>query len=533
MAAIGPNWIAQPTGDQARPEKVADERELYAWIRRNSGAYADTKPLAPIGILYVHEQSLLRRFNQKGEDKISDAELLAGSYDGKTREALFMSLAAGWPAKLITPEEMKRGLPPEMKTVLLTGLTPTDGTWNWYDGLETQLKTFVQNGGQLLLDNESVLPNGINGVKTNLQIRSYITQGDKGTHGESPDKTPILFERNAANIPLLRAAMKGQTPPIATSSEPTIWAVPHQTGDVTYVTVVNNRVEKGQITDKAFVPQTATLNWNTGNAIYNVSAGQKIAADAAKTVDLTRDAVALFAIPNAPITTPQITFAPAADGFYRATVNVGPRGVPVEITMSQNGQSATIYGASGTPIELPARVGVAANFAVTATELLSKQKAETNLTTTVATPPRGNAVAPAVMAFSARKEVPLTIALTPEQAKDAKVSALAAKLRDFYKKAGRNVTIGSVDAIDEGGVVIGLQQTRTMQRYPQWQTVDRDLVLLGTPATNVLLLDQKRGGLLDGSGAQITFSPFVGEYQALNFVGDEAALQNIVAQVIQ
>lgn len=530
VAAIGPNWIAQPSGDQARPEKVAEQRELYAWIHRNGGAYAGTRPIAPIGILYVNEQSLLRRFNQKGDDKISDAELLAGSHDGKTREALFLCLAAGWPAKLITPEEWKRGLPPEMKTVLLTGLTPTDGTWNWYDGLEGQLKTFVANGGQLLLDNESVTPNGVSVVKTNLQIRSYITQGDGGTGGKTIDKTALLFARNAANIPLLQAAMKGQSAPIATSSEPTIWAVPHRTGDLTYVTVVNNRVDAGQATEKAFVPQTATLNWNTTNAIYDVDAGSQITADAAKTVDLTRDAARLYAVPDAAITAPQISFAPNDDGFYRATVNVGPRGVPVEIVMSQGGQSVTIYGASGAPIPLPARVGSAASFAVSVTELLSKQKAQATLTT-AATPTQRDAVAPAIAAFAARKDVPLTIALTPEQDADAKISALAAKLRDFYRKAGRTVTIGSVDANENGGIVIGLQNARTMQKYPQWQTVSSDLVLLGTPQTNVFLLDQQRGDLLDGAGAQVTFSPFVGEYQALNLLGEGAALEKLVTEL--
>ena len=531
VTAIGPNWIAQPSGDQARPEKVADEKELYAWIHRNGGVYAHTKPLAPVGILYVNGQSLLRRFNQKGDDKISDAELLAGSHDGKTREALFLCLASGWPAKLITPEEWKRGLPPEMKTVLLTGLTPTDGTWNWSDGLETQLKAFVQSGGRLLLDNESVLPAGVNGVKTHLQIRSYITQGDSGAHGLSPDKTALLFARNAANIPLLRAAMQGQSAPIASLSDQTIWAVPHQTGDVTYVTVVNAAVKPGQSTADAFVPQTATLKWNTDKPIYDVNRGEKISVEAAQKVDLTGDAVALFAVPNAPITAPVVSFAPGDDGFYRANVGVGARGVPVEIEISQGGQSATIYGASGNPFALPARVGTAANFQVAATELLSGQKATATLAVKAA--PIQAAIAPAIRAFAARKSVPLTLALTPEQAKDPQFSALAAKLRDFYRRAGRTVQIGSVDTDQNGGIVVGLQPTRTMQKYPQWQTVEADVVLFGTPQSNVLLFDQSRGGLLDGDGAQVTFSPFVGEYQALNFMGDAASLAAQVAAAMR
>ena len=515
VAAIGPNWLAQPTGEQAQPEKVAEQRELYAWIQRNGGAYANTKPLAPIGILYVNEQALLRRFNQTDDNKISDAELLNGSHDGKTREALFLCLAAGWPAKLITPDEWKRGLPAEMKTVLLTGLTPTDGSWNWYDGLENQLVTFAANGGKLLLDNESVLPTGVSGVKTGLQIRSYVTQGDGGTKGQSPDKTALLFARNAGNIPLLQAAMQGQTAPLATSSDSTVWAIPHQTGDVTYLTVVNAAVKSGQSTAQAFVPQTATLQWNTNSAIYDVNRSEKVTA---QKVDLTQNAVALFAVPNAPVTSPRLSFAPGADGFYRADVNVGPRGVPVELTIASGDQNATIYGASGTPIALPAKVGQAASFEVGATELLSKQK--TVATLSVKAAPAKTEASPEVRAFAARKNVPLTIALTPEQSADAQISALAARLRDYYRKAGRQVEIGGIEA---GGVVVGLQPTRLMQKYPQWRTIESDLVLLGTPQTNVLLLDQKRGGLLDGSGAQVTFSPFVGEFQALNLVGATAA----------
>jgi hypothetical protein len=68
------------------------------------------------------------------------------------------------------------------------------------------------------------------------------------------------------------------------------------------------------------------------------------------------------------------------------------------------------------------------------------------------------------------------------------------------------------------------------QLYPQWKTVETDLVLLGSRSNNVLLMDQDRGyllppgvdGLKKGQGIVcLTFSPFIGECQAVNVIASD------------
>jgi hypothetical protein len=226
--AIGTAWLAQPVGPFARPQTVQNQTELFAWIHRYGGAYARTRPDASIGVLYVHPQSLLRNVNT--DAKASDDAVLKGSHEGKTTEALFLCHAAGWPARIVTSDELKRGLPSGMKTVLLVGLNTLDDSWHWFDGLEADLKKFAGAGGQFLLDDESVLPQGLTGQKLDLKVRAYISQGEGGTKGPSIDRTQFLLNRNADNILKLRAAMITVPAPVAASGEPTIWAVPHTYG---------------------------------------------------------------------------------------------------------------------------------------------------------------------------------------------------------------------------------------------------------------------------------------------------------------
>ena len=149
--------------------------------------------------------------------------------------------------------------------------------------------------------------------------------------------------------------------------------------------------------------------------------------------------------------------------------------------------------------------------------------------------------AASVAKFAARKPVALTIALTPEQARDGKIGEQARALEAFYRKQGRTVSIGSVAP---GGVVESLQPLRSPHRFPQWKTVAADLVLFGTAANNVLLLDETRAEIFPvglatpAPGAAevvLTRSPFVGEYDALNVIaadaaGMAAAVRTIVAQ---
>ena len=97
-----------------------------------------------MGVLYVNDQALMRPV--VGGDRTPDDQLLRGSHEGKTFEALFLCHQAGWPAKIVTPEELRRGLPPSVKALLLVGLPRVDDTWHWYDGLTPLLSAFVARG---------------------------------------------------------------------------------------------------------------------------------------------------------------------------------------------------------------------------------------------------------------------------------------------------------------------------------------------------------------------------------------------------
>jgi hypothetical protein len=137
----------------------------------------------------------------------------------------------------------------------------------------------------------------------------------------------------------------------------------------------------------------------------------------------------------------------------------------------------------------------------------------------------------ALSKFAARKHVALMIALTPEQHRDATLVAQAKALADFYRQQGR-IVAEAIATVAPGGVVEGLQPLKSPHRYPQWKTVSADLVLFGTPASNVLLLDQQRGQLFPAGFAApsngeaevvYTRSPFVGEYDVVNVIASDTA----------
>jgi hypothetical protein len=458
IEAIGTTFLAAPTGSEAKPQTIAEQKELFAWIHKHGGVYKDSKPLASVGVLYMHPQALLRRVNQDANAK--DEVLLRGSHEGKTTEALWLCHAAGWPAKIITPEELKRGLAPEMKSILLTGLNRFDDSWSWSNDLEKELKSFVARGGRIILDDESVVPNGVASTKTDLKIHSYVPQSET-------DWTPKLFARNKSNIQLLRAALQGVEKPIVTSDNPTIWAIPHQTADVQYVTVVNWGYEEGKNASQFVKPQTGTLKWNSTRPVYDLNSGKKLTAQEVQTVDLTKDGFVVFALPKSE--------------FSVSTRRVARR--------NPDGVASSIYvpllqrALPSTPIE---------KFAV--------------------------------------RRAPLVIALTPEQQADARMQVLAKKLSDFYAKQGRKV---EVRAVAPGDVVLSLQELN-LQKLPRWKTIDADLVLLGNAQNNLLIFDQVRGGLLDAttSGAKVTYSPFAGEFQALNIAADDVAgLEKAITQL--
>ncbi len=519
---IGTSFLASPTN--ARPRVYGEQKELYGFLKSRGGAFRNTRPDAQIGVLYVNEQALLRKPNQ--ESNPSDQALFDGSHEGKTTEALILCHAAGFPAKIITPEELKRGLSTSMKAVLLVGLNREDETWLWSDGLEADLTKFIAGGGKILRDAQSVSP--VDSIETGIKVRAYIAQG-AGTEG-GEDRMPLILERNQANIGSLKTAMAGIEKPVAKSEDPTIWAVPHTTGDVQYVTVVNWGHVKGKNASRVVKPQTGTLKWNTTKAIYDLDEGKATTLEAAKAVDLTRNGFQIYALPSKAVSQPVLTTSVDADGFYQVKVDVsGMKGVPVEIKLVGEAESAIVSGASGENIKLPFRNEEATTIQLTATELLSGLTANLAVTTTDAG--TVNLVEKSrlsgIQRFMERRDR-LVLALTPAQDKDPVFKDLAGKLATLLESKGRKVELGS---IAPNGVVSSPQPLKTSQTFPRWRTVEADLVLLGHAQNNLLIFDQVRGGILGStSGAFVTYSPFVGEHQVLNFVGDAEQIQNAVIQ---
>ena len=542
IQGIGTNFLPGISGDRAQPEIAAFEKEMALWMRKYGGVYAAAKPVATIGVFYSHHQALQRRVLTGSEPKSVD--LFAGSHEGRATEALFLCHAAGWPARLITYQEVARGpLPESMKAILLVGLDQADATWSWGPGLEPRLREFLARGGRILTDSESVCAVPV--TTTDLKIAAYVAQSHV-------DPTPLLFARNADNIGKLRAAMEGVPAPIAAWDNPRLWAIPTECGTTLYVTAVNQAFAEGKESGEwlrpadpkatkpevwktkanasLYVkPQTGALKWNTTRPIYDVRLGRKLSAEEAAKVDLTEDAFRWYALPAAEVVAPEVTFAVGASGFYEAKptmMNGGElSGIPVEITVRGPQDSATVYGATGQGIRLPINErSESGDFAVTVTELLTGLKTDGTIHTNI---PPGKPVTTlreeaALAKFAKRKHVTLTIALTPEQAKNAALTAHAKTLAGFYEKKGRHVTIGTVAP---GGVVESLQPLRSPNRFPQWKTIATDLVLLGTPANNVLLRDQARAQIFprDFVGVIYTRSPFVGEYDAVNVIASDAA----------
>ena len=561
VQGVGTNFLAHPEGDGAHPNTAAAQAEMNAWMHKFGGVYARTQPEPTIGIFYGYTEAVQRRV-LLGEQP-PEEELLRGSQEGKVVEALFICQAAGWPARVITHQEILRGpLPASMKAILLVGLDQPDSTRNWSAGLEPMLQKFLDRGGRILTDDESVCP--VSSTKTGMKVAAYVTQ-------MNVDPTPMLFARNVENISQLRNAVQEVAPPVATSGSETIWTIPARCADVQYVTVINQAYAEGDEAQERLLPpdpratkpefwklkgnaslyvkpQTGALKWSTDRPIYDVRLGKKITAEEAAQVDLTKDAFQWYALPPREITKPEVSVEKGVSGFYeaRVTLSGGPHmgGVPVELTVTGPNDTATIYGVTEITTRLPLRDSDDGEYTITATELLtglSETAKVTNHASATVTPRaqvqvREMAV---VTKFAARKKVPLTIALTPDQEKDSALEAQARALKDYYQKKGRIVSLGS---INPGGVVESLQPLRSPNRYPQWKTSTTDLVLFGTPANNVLLLDQARGEVLPRNFAPpgpteaallYTRSPYVGECDALDIIatdtaGFTAAVQKLV-----
>jgi hypothetical protein len=564
VQGVGTNFIPAQGGDQDRevPDYI---REMNGWVRRYGGVIARTEPQAVIGVFYGHHQAVLRPV-VTGDDPSPD-NLMAGSHEGKVAEALFLCHAAGLPARVITYQELLREpLPSSMKAVFLVGLEKYDESWNWATGLEKPLGEFLQRGGRIIADETSFSP--VECKRPGLALGAYVAQRDI-------DPTPQLFERNAKNIATLRAEFADATPLVASSGDPDVWVVPAMCGDVQYVTVLNQAFAGGPASTELLraanpkatkperwktkanaslyvPPQTAEIEWRTDRPIYDVRSAQRLTNEQASKPDLTQQGFQWYALPPAEISgielAVQMETAGGANPYYEAIVQTGGerniRGIPVQITISSGKERLELFGATGWPIRLPLTMADLGVWQVFAIDLL----AGTTSGVEIQPPGRINenpqnvsvrVLEPSALTrFALRKTVPLVVALTPEQVKQTRFMEQAKALEAYYRECGRTV---SISRVEPGSVVESLQPLRSPHRYPRWKTVAADLVLIGTPDTNVLVRDQARGGLLpsaegkQGEGrATVAFtrSAFVGEFDVLNVIAsDEAGLTAAVKTI--
>lgn len=532
VRGIGTNTIAANGAENARPDMIVTQGALHAWIERYGAAYAATVPEPTIGVFFGALEAVQKPVNTNENAPLD--ELLRGSHEGKVTEALWLCHAAGWPARVVTYQELLRGpLPSSMKALLFVGLDQSDDSWSWGKGLEPALQQFADRGGRLLLDDESDSP--VPGTKTGLRIASYVTQSEL-------DPTPRLLERNSGNLTKLRAALDGIAPPVASSRDPLAWAVPTRVMDTLYVTAVNwafaegdeakefarpadaratkPEVWKTKANASLYVtPRTAALEWHTKRPIYDLRTQRRLTSEEAERVDFTKDGFQWFALPAAEVATVSLHAEPGRVHVdVKAEDGKALRGIPVEVAVYHDD---TLLTKVSVVSDDTASISTRDANRLVATELLSGKQSEPAAIAPASpgAPPASDA---ALKKFASRKQVPLVIALTPAQEKDAALTAVANKIAARFTQAGRPTRVGHATPAD---VVRSLQPLRSPHRFPQWKTAPVDLVLLGTPQTNVLIMDQARGELFPRGNptSLITKSPFVGECDVLNIFARDAA----------
>ena len=241
-------------------------------------------------------------------------------------------------------------------------------------------------------------------------------------------------------------------------------------------------------------------------------------------------------MPAQPPTAPRLRTSLSADGTVVLRAEIpGCAGLPVAATVRGPDSATTVWGAAGSDIRLPLRAVDAGRWTVACRELASGLASELTLDHPVQTPPPAPAITVRVVgesglvAFASRRDRELVVALTAAQAADPTVVALAERLRAHYAAAGRRVRLGRADPSD---VVLHQQAIEPLLHFPRWHSIDADLVLLGSPAGNVLLFDQARGGLLPTEGPALVhaWSPFRGMCHVVNVLGRDATeLEQAVA----
>lgn len=532
--------------DQQRPDlpalrrsQVEGYRIAAAQTHRLGGSYSRMHATATVGIVYSDAQAISRHLDK------SDPE---GPHEGKTTEALLLANMAGWPTRLVTTQELKRGLDPEIKALLLVGLNRFDATWAWYDGLEPALRAFVQRGGRIIRDHESESP--VDSTATQLRIAAYVKQG-------SPDQLPWLQHRNRPLVAELRSALAGIPRGGLTCDDDRVWIFPSQADECQFFTVanfapapldgapapkmyVNGDAAKAVLSEfrnasRELAPVQAAMTWPTG-LVYDVVTGQ--AVDTTSPLDLGVGARVLVVLPKAP-TAPLLKRVADEAGMARITATIpGAAGLPIEVTVRGVSGEATVYGVVGTPLRLPVAATDPGNWSVMCRELASGCSASLDLTVAAPSVAKDGAVRrigeTGLAAFAGRKDRDLVVALTAAQAADPAMAALAERVRAHYAAAGRKVRVGRADPSD---VVLHQQAVQPLVRHPRWQTIDADLVLFGTHRDQVLMLDQARGSLLpDGTGPMVihTWSPFAGLYHAVNIIGSNTdELEQVVEDLLK
>ncbi len=511
-----------------RQTQMAGYRAASSLAHRLGGSYALMRADATVGIVYSDLQAVSRHL---------DAKDPAGPHEGKTTEALLLCTMAGWPARLVTVDELARGVDPRLQALLLVGLNRFDDTWVWHAGLEAQLAVFTARGGRILRDHESVCPG--DSLATGLEIAAYVKQG-------APDQLPWLQARNRPLLPVLRQHLTGVPRAVATSDDDRVWIFPSRAGDCRFVTVADFAPEPGEPGTKLSVPEAAQallagfrnaarmvaplrpqLAWEAGVQAWDV--GDSAPLDVAAPLDLATTAVRVLVVPQRPPTQPRLTIALAGDGVVTLRADIpGCAGLPIELQVRGAGTAATVWGAVGQVVRLPLTRGDAGTWTITCRELASGLTASLTIDhAPLPAPPTVEAEiqvigAAGLAAFAGRVDRELVVALTAAQAADPALAALAERVRTHYAAAGRRVRIGRADPSD---VVLWQQPIEPLLPYPRWQSLDADVVLFGTPRDNVLLLDQARAGLLaDGVGPALVhaWSPFRGLCHAVDVLGADA-----------
>ncbi len=508
--AIGINWLPLP-GDGEAAKRVTDLQEIHQWTHRLGGVYGITEPIPSVGILYVHQQALRKP-----------------QHLGMTYEAMALCHAAGFPSRIITPEELRRGLPEAMKAVLLVGLDRVEEEWVWFHDLEDSLRAYADRGGRFVIDEPSVAP--VPAIKPGLTMHAWFEQ-------PVPDALQRLLERNQKNISHLREALADIARPIAYSDDPLLWVIPTLAGNVEYVTVVNAQTEAGEDGRQIVPPRTSQIEWTSSRPVYDVRTRRKLSAEEARTVDLTTEPFRLYALPPVEPPSPSIHVEVDEKGCFIARVTSGEvQGLPIEVTISRQGLSETIYRVTGESFRLPLQIyDEPGEYDIAVTELVTGQSENTRVVVPANAPPPPAAGPGHLSYFAGRKSEPLVIALTDAQLEDAEIVHLAARLAAHFRSLGRAVSVAPISPHAENGVVLSSQPARTTAR-PRWQTRSVDLVLLGTPRDNVLIRDQALGRLLppavQAPELRVTWSPFAPDRHVLNLLGDgTAALTVLVEQV--